>query len=65
MGQLLDGQWTAENVLAQHDRRGLYFKRDSVFRNRISAKPAPSFPPSPADTTSTARSHARGRIAPR
>ena len=35
MGQLVDGTWRTENVLVQHDDRGLYFKRDSVFRNRI------------------------------
>ena len=35
MGQLVDGQWTTENVLVQHDDKGLYFKRDSVFRHRI------------------------------
>lgn len=35
MGQLVDGKWTSENVLVQHDDRGLYFKRESVFRNRI------------------------------
>lgn len=35
MGQLIDGKWTTENVLVNHDDKGLYFKRDSVFRERI------------------------------
>ena len=35
MGQLIDGRWTTENILVQHDDKGLYFKRDSVFRHRI------------------------------
>ncbi len=36
MGQLVDGKWRTENIPVQHDDRGLYFKRESVFRNRIS-----------------------------
>ena len=36
MGQLVDGKWSTENVLVQHDDKGLYFKRNSVFRDRIS-----------------------------
>jgi putative glutathione S-transferase len=36
MGQLIEGKWTDENVLVQHDNKGLYFKRESVFRHRIS-----------------------------
>lgn len=47
MGQLVDGKWTTENVLVQHDDKGLYFKRDSVFRNHISADPKSEFPPEP------------------
>src|SRR4029078_10469911 len=35
---------TTENVLVQHDKTGLYFKRDSVFRDRISSNPASKFP---------------------
>ena len=35
MGQLIDGTWSTENVLFNHDDKGLYFKRDSVFRDRI------------------------------
>ena len=37
MGHLLDGKWTNENVLTNHDKTGLYFKRESVFRHRIEA----------------------------
>ena len=44
MGQLIDGKWTTENVLVNHDEKGLYFKRDSVFRNRISNEPGSGFP---------------------
>ena len=33
MGQLVDGKWTNENVLSNHDKTGLYYKRDSVFRS--------------------------------
>jgi putative glutathione S-transferase len=47
MGQLVDGQWTTENVLVQHDKTGLYFKRDSVFRNRISKEAGAEFPAEP------------------
>ena len=36
MGQLVDGKWSIKNALAQHDDKGLYFKRDSVFRSIIS-----------------------------
>jgi hypothetical protein len=25
MGQLVDGKWSTENVLVQHDDKGLYF----------------------------------------
>ena len=44
MGQLVDGKWTTENVLVQHDKTGLYFKRDSVFRERISGDALSKFP---------------------
>jgi putative glutathione S-transferase len=47
MGQLIDGKWTSENVLVQHDAGGLYFKRDSVFRHRISNAPGAEFPAEP------------------
>src|SRR6266542_1466093 len=43
MGQLVDGKWSAENVLVQHDQNGLYFKRDAVFRERVSSEPGWSF----------------------
>jgi putative glutathione S-transferase len=43
MGQLVDGKWSTENVLVQHDDKGLYFKRESVFRNRISNDPETEF----------------------
>ena len=44
MGQLVDGKWSTENVLVQHDDKGLYFKRDSVFRHRIGSEPRSEFP---------------------
>ena len=44
MGQLVDGKWTSKNVLVQHDDTGLYFKREPVFRKRISAQPEAEFP---------------------
>src|ERR1044071_4324479 len=47
MGQLIDGKWTSENVLRQHDAKGLYFKRDSVFRHRITNEPGTEFPAEP------------------
>jgi putative glutathione S-transferase len=47
MGQLVDGTWHAENVVAQHDDRGLYFKRDSIFRGRIGGEPGAEFPAEP------------------
>jgi putative glutathione S-transferase len=47
MGQLVDGKWSTGNVLVQHDDRGLYFKRDSVFRNRISNEASADFPAEP------------------
>ena len=47
MGQLVDGKWSTENVLNQHDDKGLYFKRESVFRNRISDESRSEFVPEP------------------
>ncbi len=47
MGQLVDGQWRSENILFNHDDKGLYFKRDSVFRNRISSEAGAEFPAEP------------------
>lgn len=44
MGQLVDGEWNDENLLVQHDAKGLYFKRDSVFRGRISNDANSEFP---------------------
>ena len=65
MGQLIDGKWITENIISNHDKTGLYYKRDSVFRNRIEREPARSFPPSPAAIISIAPSPVRGRIARR
>ena len=66
MGQLVDGKWRTENILFNHDDKGLYFKRDSVFpRIASAAKPTLHFPPSPAVIICIVRSRARGRIAPR
>ena len=45
MGQLIDGRWEDGNILRNHDEKGLYFKRNSVFRERISADGASPFPP--------------------
>ena len=45
MGQLIEGKWVADNVLRNHDEKGLYFKRNSVFRNRVTADGASGFPP--------------------
>ena len=39
MGQLADGKWSNENILSNHDKTGLYYKRDSVFRSHISSDP--------------------------
>ncbi|MGH6672940.1 MAG: hypothetical protein ACRECV_13335 [Xanthobacteraceae bacterium] len=44
MGQLVDGQWRAENILFNHDAKGLYFKRDSIFRYRITNEAGAEFP---------------------
>src|SRR5262245_60840730 len=47
MGQLVDGRWTKENILVQHDKTGLYFKRESVFRHSISSDPKSVFAAEP------------------
>jgi len=47
MGQLVDGKWNAQNVLVQHDDKGLYFKRASVFRQQISNDARSEFPAEP------------------
>ncbi len=47
MGQLVEGKWSTENVLVQHDDKGLYFKRDSVFRDHISPETQSEFPAEP------------------
>src|SRR5579864_6439160 len=47
MGQLVDGQWRTENILFNHDDKGLYFKRDSVFRDRVSSDGGAAFPAEP------------------
>jgi putative glutathione S-transferase len=44
MGQLVDGKWRTENILVNHDDQGMYFKRDSVFRDRISQEAQSKFP---------------------
>lgn len=47
MGQLVDGAWSTENVLVQHDAKGLYFKRPSVFRSFIGDEAGSEFRPEP------------------
>jgi glutathionyl-hydroquinone reductase len=44
MGHLADGKWTNENILSNHDERGLYYKRPSIFRHHIGNKPNAEFP---------------------
>ena len=44
MGQLVDGQWRAENILVNHDDKGLYFKRPSIFRSTIGSEAQSEFP---------------------
>ena len=44
MGQLVDGVWDTGDVLRNHDEKGLYFKRNSVFRDRITADGSSGFP---------------------
>ena len=47
MGHLADGKWTNENILSNHDERGLYYKRPSVFRHHIGNAPDAEFPAEP------------------
>jgi len=44
MGHLADGKWTSQNILSNHDERGLYYKRPSVFRHHIGNAPDAEFP---------------------
>ena len=44
MGQLVDGKWTNDKVLTNHDEKGLYYKRPSVFRDRVTADRLSEFP---------------------
>jgi len=44
MGQLVDGKWSTENVQVQHDDTGLYFKRASLFRQRVGHELQSEFP---------------------
>jgi putative glutathione S-transferase len=44
MGQLFEGKWSNENILTNHDAKGLYYKRDSVFRHRIERDAKSEFP---------------------
>jgi glutathionyl-hydroquinone reductase len=44
MGQLVNGDWTNEKVLTNHDEKGLYYKRPSVFRDRVSGDKDADFP---------------------
>lgn len=46
-GQIVGGKWSTDNVLVHHDDKGLYFKRDSVFRERISGEAQSEFPAEP------------------
>ena len=47
MGQLVDGQWRTENILVNHDDKGLYFKRPSIFRSTIGSEAQSEFPAEP------------------
>src|ERR1700689_5673528 len=47
MGQLVDGQWRTENILVNHDDKGLYFKRPSIFRSTIGSAAQSEFPAEP------------------
>ncbi|MGE0628406.1 MAG: glutathione S-transferase family protein [Hyphomicrobiaceae bacterium] len=47
MGQLYDGRWTDQDVARQHDDTGLYFKQNSVFRDRIETAAGAKFPAEP------------------
>lgn len=44
MSQLVNGSWVTDDVLRQHDEKGLYFKRAAVFRDRVTADGASGFP---------------------
>ncbi len=44
MGQLIEGKWVEDNVLGNHDATGLYYKRPSVFRERVSGDAGATFP---------------------
>jgi putative glutathione S-transferase len=44
MGQLVDGKWVSGEVLRQHDEKGVYFKHDAVFRQRVTADGLSGFP---------------------
>ncbi|MCC6777155.1 MAG: glutathione S-transferase C-terminal domain-containing protein [Hyphomicrobiales bacterium] len=44
MGQLVDGKWVSDDVLRQHDEKGLYFKRAAVFRHQVTADGSSGFP---------------------
>lgn len=44
MGQLHNGTWTTEDVQRQHDEKGLYFKQNAVFRDRVTADGSSGFP---------------------
>ncbi len=67
MGQLVDGKWSTENVLVQHDDKGLYFTSNAILFSvtASAARPGPSFLPSLAGITFTAPLPARGLIARR
>jgi putative glutathione S-transferase len=47
MGQLVEGKWRTENILFNHDDKGMYFKRESVFRSQIGRDPRSDFPAEP------------------
>jgi glutathionyl-hydroquinone reductase len=64
MGQLVDGQWRTENILVNHDDKGLYFKRPSIFRSTIGGE-AQSVFSAAAAIIFIAPSPAHGRIVPR
>jgi glutathionyl-hydroquinone reductase len=47
MGQLIEGQWRPENILSNHDAKGLYYKRNLVLRHRIERDASAEFPAEP------------------
>jgi hypothetical protein len=47
MGHLAGGKWTNENILSNHDERGLYYKCPSIFRQRIGDGPDAEFSAEP------------------